>query len=198
MANTLDSIIDYLADAVVKDSNGDAELNDLKLKLDTTAAAGTTDGDLYAVIQSLGIESDVVDSSSDVIVKKMLTNILKALSAENRLVTKTETISVPSTTGTLIRRGEGLTLNAGVWVITASVAFPANNTGYRRVGIGDTESAYSASRNSSANTGGYETHVFSGVTVAPTVTTTYYSYIQHNVGSTLSNVAVHWRAVRIA
>lgn len=60
MANTLDSIIDYLADAVVKDSNGDAKLNNLKLELDTTAAAGTTDGDLYAAIVALGWESEVI------------------------------------------------------------------------------------------------------------------------------------------
>ena len=61
MANTLDSIIDYLADAVVKDSNGDAKLNNLKLELDTTAAAGTTDGDLYAAITALGWESEVIE-----------------------------------------------------------------------------------------------------------------------------------------
>lgn len=60
MANTLDSIIDYLADAVVKDANGDAKLNNLKLELDTTAAAGTTDGDLYAAIVALGWESEVI------------------------------------------------------------------------------------------------------------------------------------------
>ena len=60
MANTLDSIIDYLADAVVKDANGDATVNDLKLELDTTAAAGTTDGDLYAAIVGLGWESEVI------------------------------------------------------------------------------------------------------------------------------------------
>ena len=61
MANLLDSIIDYLADAVVKDANGDAKVNNLKLELDTTAAAGTTDGDLYAAIQALGWESEVIE-----------------------------------------------------------------------------------------------------------------------------------------
>lgn len=61
MANTLDSIIDYLADAVVKDSNGDAKLDNLKLELDATAAAGTTDGDLYAAITALGWESEVIE-----------------------------------------------------------------------------------------------------------------------------------------
>lgn len=60
MANLLDSIIDYLADAVVKDANGDATVNDIKLELDTTAAAGTTDGDLYRAIQALGWESEVI------------------------------------------------------------------------------------------------------------------------------------------
>ena len=95
MANTLDSIIDYLADAVVKDTNGD----DLKLKLDTTAAAGTTDGDLYAMIQSLGIESDVVDSSSDVIVKKMLTKICEKFTCEEFTCTRNSSISRGDCTG---------------------------------------------------------------------------------------------------
>ena len=61
MANTLDSIIDYLADAVVKDANGDAKVNNLKLELDTTAQAGTTDGDLYAAITALSWESEVIE-----------------------------------------------------------------------------------------------------------------------------------------
>lgn len=61
MANLLDSIIDYLADAVVKDTNGDATVNNLKLELDTTAQAGTTDGDLYAAITALGWESEVIE-----------------------------------------------------------------------------------------------------------------------------------------
>lgn len=77
MANTLDSIIDYLADAVVKDSNGDATVNDLKLQLDTSAAAGTTDGDLYATITALGWESDVVDALSNVIAKKAFTKLMQ-------------------------------------------------------------------------------------------------------------------------
>ena len=61
MANLRDSIIDYLADAVVKDTNGDATVNNLKLELDTTAQAGTTDGDLYAAITALGWESEVIE-----------------------------------------------------------------------------------------------------------------------------------------
>lgn len=61
MANLLDSIIDYLADAVVKDTNGDATVNNLKLELDTTAQVGTTDGDLYAAITALGWESEVIE-----------------------------------------------------------------------------------------------------------------------------------------
>ena len=43
--------------------SGDSELNDLKLQLDTTAAAGTTDGDLYAAITALGWESEVIVSA---------------------------------------------------------------------------------------------------------------------------------------
>lgn len=61
MANLLDSIIDYLADAVVKDANGDAKVNNLKLELDTTAQAGTTDGDLVAAITALGWGSEVIE-----------------------------------------------------------------------------------------------------------------------------------------
>lgn len=49
------------ADAVVKDTNGDASVNNLKLELDTTAQAGTTDGDLYAAIVALGWESEVIE-----------------------------------------------------------------------------------------------------------------------------------------
>lgn len=79
MANTLDSIIDYLADAVVKDSNGDATVNDLKLELDTTAAAGTTDGDLYAAITALGWNSEVIDALSNVIAKKAFTKLMQNL-----------------------------------------------------------------------------------------------------------------------
>ena len=81
MANTLDSIIDYLADAVVKDANGDATVNDLKLQLDTTAAAGTPDGDFYAAIVALGWESDVI-SGGVVDVKKLLTKISKQMKEE--------------------------------------------------------------------------------------------------------------------
>lgn len=77
MANLLNSIIYYLKDAVVKDTNGDATVNDLKLELDTTAAAGTTDGDLYAAITALGWGSDVVDALSNVIAKKAFTKLMQ-------------------------------------------------------------------------------------------------------------------------
>ena len=36
-------------------------LQDLDIELDTTAQAGTTDGDLYAAITDLSWESDVID-----------------------------------------------------------------------------------------------------------------------------------------
>lgn len=114
-----------------------------------------------------------------------------------RLLTGSETISVPSTTGTLIRRGNGFSLDAGTWVIIMSVTFPANSTGYRRVGIGTSDGAFVASRNTASAAGGYETPVLSVTSVARTSTTTYYAYIHHNAGTTLS-VAVNWRAVRIA
>lgn len=45
-----------------EDSNGDLSLtNNLKLGLDTTAASGTTDGDLYAALVALGWDSDVIE-----------------------------------------------------------------------------------------------------------------------------------------
>lgn len=45
-----------------EDSNGDLSLtNNLKLGLDTTAASGTTDGDLYAAIVALGWQSEVIE-----------------------------------------------------------------------------------------------------------------------------------------
>ena len=118
MANTLDSIINYLADAVVKDTNGDAELNDLKLKLDTTAAAGTTDGDLYAVIQRLGIESDVVDSSSDVIVKKMLTKICERFTCEEFTCTRNSSIPRGDCTGIYDKASGKVTLTFHFYTTT--------------------------------------------------------------------------------
>ena len=45
-----------------EDDNGDLSLtNNLKLGLDTTAASGTTDGDLYAAIVALGWQSEVIE-----------------------------------------------------------------------------------------------------------------------------------------
>lgn len=45
-----------------EDSNGDLSLtNNLKLGLDTSAASGTTDGDLYAAIVALGWQSEVIE-----------------------------------------------------------------------------------------------------------------------------------------
>ena len=45
-----------------EDSNGDLSLtNNLKLGLDTTAASGTTDGDLYAAIVALSWQSEVIE-----------------------------------------------------------------------------------------------------------------------------------------
>lgn len=45
-----------------ENDNGDLSLtNNLKLGLDTTAASGTTDGDLYAAIVALGWQNDVIE-----------------------------------------------------------------------------------------------------------------------------------------
>ena len=114
------------------------------------------------------------------------------------LLTGQETISVPSTTGALIKRGDGFTLDAGSWVITMSVTFPANSTGYRRVAIGASDNAYMATRNSAPATGGYETPVLAVANVVPINRTTYYAYIHQNSGEQMSNVTLNWRATRIA
>ena len=42
-------------------SNDIDNWNNGKIELDTTAAAGTTDGDLYAAIVALGWENDVIE-----------------------------------------------------------------------------------------------------------------------------------------
>lgn len=56
-----DALYILLIKKLEEDSNGDLSLtNNLKLGLDTTAASGTTDGDLYAAITALGWETDVI------------------------------------------------------------------------------------------------------------------------------------------
>lgn len=46
---------------IATNANDIAVLQESKVNLDTTAAAGTTDGDLYAAIVALGWESDVIE-----------------------------------------------------------------------------------------------------------------------------------------
>lgn len=201
--NTLDENNDYLlvdnatqgSAAVTVKTFMDKHKGEPHLTISTTATSGV-DKDLKDALTEKGWSNQIVDGEIDI--RAMFAEIVASLSVENRLLTKSETISVPSTTGALIKYGEGITLNAGVWVIIASVTFPANNTGYRRVGIGASDDVFGASKNTAAAAGGYETPVLSATIVAPTNTTTYYSYIQHNAGSTLSNAVVSWRAVRIA
>ena len=57
-----DALYILLIKKLEEDSNGDLSLtNNLKLGLDTTAASGTTDGDLYAAIVALGWQNDVIE-----------------------------------------------------------------------------------------------------------------------------------------
>lgn len=57
-----DALYILLMQKLEEDSNGDLSLtNNLKLGLDTTAASGTTDGDLYAAIVALGWQSEVIE-----------------------------------------------------------------------------------------------------------------------------------------
>lgn len=57
-----DALYILLIKKLEEDSNGDLSLtNNLKLGLDTTAASGTTDGDLYAAIVALGWQSEVIE-----------------------------------------------------------------------------------------------------------------------------------------
>lgn len=49
--NTLSSLLDFIGDRI----------KDGTIYLDTTAATGTVDGDLYAAITALSWESDVID-----------------------------------------------------------------------------------------------------------------------------------------
>lgn len=68
-----------------EDSNGDLTItrnikpgDNLLLGLDTTAASGTTDGDLHVLLDTAGWESDVMDT--DLLnTKKLLNKILNAL-----------------------------------------------------------------------------------------------------------------------
>lgn len=62
MIQSKDALYILQTQKLEEDSNGDLSLtNNLKLGLDTTAASGTTDGDLYAAIVALGWQSEVIE-----------------------------------------------------------------------------------------------------------------------------------------
>ena len=71
------------------------DMDDLEANIDTTAAVGTTDGDLYTAINRNGLVSSVI-SGGKLLVKKLFTGIL------DKLYTKTISVTTTVTTGTLI------------------------------------------------------------------------------------------------
>lgn len=74
-----DALYILLIKKLEEDSNGDLSLtNNLKLGLDTTAASGTVDGDLYAALVALGWDSDVIESEL-LNTKKSLLKIISSL-----------------------------------------------------------------------------------------------------------------------
>lgn len=97
-----------------------------------------------------------------------------------------------------------ISLEAGTWVITAGVRFPANATGYRRMNISTTSAAGAADVQLPA-VNGASTQLVYTLVVSPTATTTYYLNCYQNSGSDLSLIAgggengINFiRAVRIA
>lgn len=118
-------------------------------------------------------------------------------SAIGYIQTSSETISVANTTSGLTKRGNGITLAKGTWIVTMGVSFPSNSTGVRRCAIGSSSAEYSGSRQSTANTAGYDTYLESTLPINITASsTTFYAYLQQNSGGALSTT-VYWRAVRI-
>lgn len=81
-----------------RDINGlkDGAFKDLSCGIDTTAASGTTDGDLFRAIDALGWASDVI-SSAMLNVKKLFTNILTTMLRKEDLVSQTFTQSIGQT-----------------------------------------------------------------------------------------------------
>lgn len=100
-----------------------------------------------------------------------------------------------------------VTLGAGVWVVVALVAFPANTTGIRRIGLSDTNNSMPSSGpviQMNASTAG-PTRVFltwfidngTAPSGAPFITTPLYLTAYQTSGSTLS-CSGHIRAVHIS
>ena len=108
--------------------------------------------------------------------------------------------SVSSETGTALC---DVSLEAGTWVVTCGVRFPANATGVRRANLTTTSGDTDIHIQLSASSSNAMQLAFTRI-VSPTSTTTYYLNAWHNVSSSLtlpsgSSGAVNYiRAVRIA
>lgn len=81
-----------------------------------------------------------------------------------------------------------VSLEAGTWVITAGVRFPANASGHRRMNIATTSASNAADVQLPAVSGA-STQLNYTLVVTPTATTTYYLNCYHNAGTTLSLIA---------
>lgn len=97
-----------------------------------------------------------------------------------------------------------ISLEAGTWVVTGGVRFPANATGYRRMNIGTSSGSNWADVQLPAANGA-STQLSYTVIITTTSTKTYYLNCYHNAGTTLNLVAggsengINFiRAVRIA
>ena len=97
-----------------------------------------------------------------------------------------------------------ISLEAGTWVVTGGVRFPANATGLRRMNIATSSGSANADVQTPAVNGG-STQLAYTVVLSPTATTTYYLNCYQNSGSNLSLIAgggengINFiRAVRIA
>lgn len=81
-----------------------------------------------------------------------------------------------------------LMLQAGTWLITAGVRFPANATGHRRMNVATTSASNAADVQLPA-VNGASTQLAYTLVVSPTATTTYYLNCFQNSGTTLSLIA---------
>lgn len=81
-----------------------------------------------------------------------------------------------------------VSLEAGTWIVTAGVRFPANATGLRRMNIATASGSPNADVQVPAVSGG-STQMAYTVILSPTSTTTYYLNCYHNAGTTLNLVA---------
>lgn len=182
-----------------RDINGlkDGTFKDLSCGIDTTAASGTTDGDLYRAINALGWASDVI-SSALLNVKKLFTNILTAINGIGTVVGGTNlsaTVSVPNNTGTKI---SSITLTAGTWLVLANADWAPSATGYRQImfNANTTNPARDRANTTAALGTGKDSYQQLSIIVMPTATTTYDIYGLQTSGGAL-NCWPYTSAVRL-